>query len=166
MRLGTLAALVSAVALVCIASAVTRGQESTNVVDSKVVSGDYKPLTFWGTLSLGASYYTNPQRAQTTTIAYSFDGPEFSDQHKSMALWDLAQQEKISFGIVDKKKKNIAVLPLTELQKQYTISGPGDLMKVLTRDDVIVVYIDKTLLGEFSKNLVVKTEPPPAKDAK
>jgi len=121
-----------------------------------VVSGNYKPLTLWDSISLGASYYSNPERVKTTSVAYSFDGPEFSG--KPVALWNFAQQGRISFGISDKDKKQILVVPLSELQKRYNVNGPDDLIHVLTKDDVMVVFADKTLLGEDSKTLVVKTE--------
>ena len=158
MRLGITVALGCVAALISIVA--VNGQDFANVSDSSVTSGKYKPLTLWDSISLGASYYTNPQRAKTTSIAYSFDGPEFSSGSKSQALWDFARQGKISFGLTDKDKKQITVVPLSELQKRFTVEGPADLMNVLTKDDVLVVVPDKTLLGEASKTLIVKTEAP------
>lgn len=130
---------------------------------SAPVPGEYDPLTIWKTISLGTAYYTNPQRAREINVAYSFDGPEFSSDFKSKQLWELATQGKISFGITskDKKTQSITVVLLAELQKMFpAIKGPDDLVKILAREDVMVVAGNKTLLGEASKAPVVMTEPP------
>jgi len=132
----------------------TKQQESTPAVQS----GDYKPLTFWRTIGLGSSYFTNPTVASTANVAYSFDGPEFSGQLYD-SLWKLAQQGKISFGITDKDKKSITVVPLAQLQKVYPVSGPADLAAVVAKDDVTIVTNDKVLLGAASSMPVVKTPP-------
>jgi hypothetical protein len=150
-------ALAGAVLVAGLSSTFSYSQQFSNVTDVSVASGDYKPLTLWDSISLGASYYTNPERAKATSMAYSFDGPEFSDQTKSKALWHLAEQGKVSFGIADKDKKIISVVPLFELQKQYPVNGPADLVEVLTKPNIFVVGTDKILLGEASKAPVIKT---------
>jgi hypothetical protein len=137
-------------------------QELLAAGGAPVVAGVYKPLTIWDSISLGASYYTNPQRATSTNVAYSFDGPEFSDAMKSNALWELAKQGKIFFGISVKKDKNqdsISVVPLQGLQQLFAVNSAADLTRVLAKDNVFVIYTDKMLLGEDSKKPVVKTEP-------
>lgn len=135
-----------------------QAQNYSEISAVPVASGAYKPLTTWDSISIGASYYTNPQRAKATSVVYSFDGPEFSDKLKSAALWKLASEGKVSFGIKDKNENIISVVPISELQKLYPANNPEQLTRVLEKDDVTVVYVDKTLLGETSKAPVVKTE--------
>lgn len=144
-------------------------QEMSTVGGAPVIAGVYKPLTFWDSLSLGASYYTNPQRATSTSVAYSFDGPEFSGRAKSNALWEIANQGKIAFGISvkkDKDKDTITVVPLSGLQQLYPVASADDLTRVLAKDNIFVVYTDKTLLGEDSKKPVLKTDATPTKNSK
>lgn len=129
---------------------------------ASVEAGDYKPLTVWATISLGTSYYTNPQKAGAINVAYSFDGPEFSGDLNSQALWNLAKAGKISFGLIDKAKNNIEVVPLAELQKRFPANNPSELKAVLLRDDVSVVADNKLLLGAASPAPIVKTAPPTA----
>lgn len=124
---------------------------------ASVESGDYKPLTVWTSITLGTSYYTNPQKASTINVAYSFDGPEFASDFKSRALWDLAKQGKISFGLSNKTSNTIVVVPLSELQKKFPVASPTELTTVLARDDVSVVADNKNLLGSASPAPIVKT---------
>jgi hypothetical protein len=126
---------------------------------ASVESGNYKPLTFWTTLTVGASYYTNPRRAQASSVAYAYEGPEFSEYPKNHSLWDLAATGKLSFGLVDEKSGSISVVDFSALKQKYSIKNPDDLTKVLERSDVKIVSSDKILLGERSKAPVIKTEP-------
>lgn len=160
MRTTFLAPLAAIVLAAGLYSTLTSGQELPSSDGTSVLLGTYKPLTLWDSISLGASYYTNPQRVKATSVAYSFNGPEFSDKSKSQELWTLAGEGKVFFGLTEHDKNNtIDVVPLSELQKQFRIFGPADLTKVLAKENVFVVYNGKTLLGEDSKTPVVKTAP-------
>jgi hypothetical protein len=91
-------------------SASAGGEEfQINNLTGSVESGKYRPLTFWATISLGTSYYTNPQRAQNINVAYAYEGPEFSDDLRNKTIWDLAKSGKISFGIVGEKASKDSV---------------------------------------------------------
>jgi hypothetical protein len=119
-------------------------------------AGDYRPLTLWAMISLGSSYYTNPQRAQAIGLAYTYDGPEFSDDFRNLSIWKLAEDGKISFGLVNTQTGTVTVVPLVEFKQKFSIRSPSDLPAILARDDVRVVAGDKNLLGEVAKNTVVK----------
>jgi hypothetical protein len=120
--------------------------------------GQYKPLTLWSTIALSSSYYTNPQRAQAINIAYTYEGPEFTTDYQRNALWTLAKEGKISFGLKDNQTTALRVVPLSILQLSFPIADPIDLANVLARDDVKVVATAKTLLGEASTTSVVSTD--------
>jgi len=134
-------------------------------ITSTVITGDYKPLTWWDSISLGASYFVNPQRATTAEVAYSFDSPEFSD--KADELWKLATEEKISFGVSKRegaKVDSIAVGPLSELQKLFPVHNAADLSTVLAKDNVYVIFNSQMLLGEASAMPVIKSTSGPTRN--
>jgi hypothetical protein len=119
-------------------------------------AGNYQPLTVWAAIKIGSLYYVSPERAETTGVAYTYDGPEFSDQTRNRAIWQLAEDGKISFGISDKQTSTIRVISLTELKKLFSINDSSDLPKILARDDVRIVATDNKLLGETAKTTVIK----------
>jgi len=126
---------------------------------SPVQNGDYRTLTLWGTVTLGSAYFTNPHKVAAIDVAYSYDGPEFSNELKREALWSLAKQNRISFGIIDEAQNKILVIPLSELKKRYAIDSADELDKVLSSSDIAVVANTSSLLGASSKSTVVKTQP-------
>lgn len=148
-------------ALFAIALRSTQADEVQKSLEPRLNSapaGEYKPLTWWASFTLGSSYYTNPLRAQSISVAYAYEGPEFSDEFKNAALWSLARQGRISFGLVDQETNSMTVVPSPVLIRNYNISGPVDFAQVLARQDVKIIASDNVLLGETSKAAVVKTD--------
>jgi hypothetical protein len=129
-------------------------------LNSQAPAGNYQPLTVWAAIKIGSLYYVSPQRAETTGIAYTYDGPEFSDQARNRTIWQLAEDGKISFGISDKQTSTIKVISLAELKKLFSISDASDLPRILARDDVRIVTTDSKLLGETAKTTVIKPAAP------
>jgi hypothetical protein len=124
--------------------------------DAGNLTGQYEPLSLWGKIKLGSAYFTNPQLAKGSSLAYHYNLKDFASAGNDVELWKLASEGKITFGIPDQKGK-LTALPWNEFLSKYKVDKPSDLEAALYDVKASIVSSKDKLLGEDANGALVKT---------
>jgi hypothetical protein len=96
---------------------------------------NFRPLTTWEKIKLGAAYYTDPRQIQDTQFAYKYDASSFITDDQKTELNKQALKGNVSCAKFDSNQKSIEPIPCDRLPSPL---DPKDAYKVISTEPVLL----------------------------
>lgn len=103
--------------------------------DAPLKSLEFRPLTTWNKIKLGAAYYTDPRQVQDTLFAYQYDASSFLTDSQKAELNKQAQKGNVSCAKFNSDQKSVEPIPCDRLQSSV---DQKDGYKVISTEPVLL----------------------------